>query len=321
MNKLTGHQLRLCNLRKGGSPEQTIFKIPEKFLMWIWFDKYIVRHEKMDTFSGLNDIFSVPGIKTLFQKSSKFRYDENFRPTVDQYFKMCFKSSSFKLKCENGMVSVINKANDIDKLKKDLKGFFARLHKNQADLFKQFKYHSLVEGVDKVSYAMYGPLSYANHSCSAIIRILPPTSAVLRKCKKHFVYEIEDAELDVPFFPDCLNAGIMPQDKCGHLRSIVVGNENDLDLTDKLLEKERKVAEKNDWNPFGKKYSSNGISFINTCDQVAIKGEEFFIRYANYIPRNWFECSCEPKENCCQYDFRYVKRECAEPCLKRSRRF
>ena len=136
MNKLTRHSVRLCNLKKGGSPEHAIFKIPQKFLMWIWFDKYIVRHEQMHTFSGLKDINSIPGINTLIQKSSKFRNDANFRPTVEFFFKISFKSPSFKLKCDNGMVSVISKVNDIEKLKKHLIGIFARLHENHADFFK-----------------------------------------------------------------------------------------------------------------------------------------------------------------------------------------
>lgn len=315
MHKAKGSHIKLCNLRQGTSGYgYPIYEIPHELLMWIWFDKYIVRHEEMNTFSALDDIYSIPKIKSLFQKSQKFRNNSKFRPTAQNFFKMSFKSADFELKYENEEVSVISKVNDFDKLSASLKGFYVRLHQDHAEVFRKFAYHSLVEDANKISYALYGPLSYVNHSCSAMVRLIPPDS----ECK------IQGAQFDMPFFVECINSCAMEADKCKNLRLIVSGN--GLSISNKNIIKERVLAETNDLNPSGKIYSLKGMDFLTVRDNSVVKGEEFYIRYANYIPRTWFQCRCEPEKNCSQYDFRFTEaisafqnEVCDEPCLKRIR--
>jgi hypothetical protein len=86
----------------------------------------------------------------------------------------CFKSSRFSLKLEHGDVSVVSKVSKTETLQKNLKGFYAKLHPGQAEIFRKYAYNSLLEDKDKDIYVMYGPLSYVNHSCSAMIRLAPP---------------------------------------------------------------------------------------------------------------------------------------------------
>ena len=103
MLKAKVNPIKICNLTQRSS-QSIIYTIPDEFLMWVWFDKYIVRHDAMDTFSSLNDIFEIPRINTLFSKSKKFRHHKYFRETAQRFFRMSFKSSEFKLKCDNNEV-------------------------------------------------------------------------------------------------------------------------------------------------------------------------------------------------------------------------
>ena len=154
---------------------------------------------------------------------------------------------------------------------------------------------------------MFGPLS------SSVIRISPPTVCDTL---------VQPTELNMPFLPNCLNSCVMPEENNSNIRSVVSGESST--LNQKMLERERKYAEKKDLNPFGKKYKLSGMDFLNACDNVVSKGDEFLIRYANYIPRTWFSCICEPENYCCQYDYRYTKKstetdDVDQPSLKRRR--
>ena len=311
MLKAKVNPISICNLRQGSS-QSIIYTIPDEFLMWVWFDKYIVRHDAMDTFSSLNDIFEVPSINTLFSKSKKFRHQDDFRGTAQRFFKMSFKTSKFKLKYENNEVSVISNVSDCNKLIKRLKGFFVKLQPDHVELFRKFEYNSLVQDEEKNSYVLYGPLSYVNHSCSAVMRISPPVRGL--------VYQ--EVKLEMPFYIECVNDSVMPVEECRTIKSIVSGS--DVDVNQQALITERTLAEKNDLNPFGKTYRLTGMEFINVCDNAAEEGKEFYIRYSNYIPCTWFKCRCEPEQYCCQYDFRFLenkrKQSFKEPCSKRIRR-
>ena len=52
--------IKICNLLQGGiASECIIYEMQTEFLIWTWFDKYIVHHPKMATFSELEDIYIV----------------------------------------------------------------------------------------------------------------------------------------------------------------------------------------------------------------------------------------------------------------------
>jgi hypothetical protein len=296
MERASGKNIKVCNLLKGGprnASECIIYSMQSEFLIWTWFDKYIVRHPQMGTFSELKDIYSIDGIKSLFNRSKKFRDDINFRPTAQKYFKMCFKSRGFSLKLEDDDVSVVSKVSNIDTLSKSLKGYYTKLHPGQPEVFQKYKYHSLLEDEDKDVYVLYGPLSYVNHSCSAMIRLPPPDKDNVKK----------EIKLQVPFHKDDVNSSVMQLDKCRIIKSVV--SEDLLEREKIELHRERALAKKEDLNPFGKILT--GTNFEIASDNAVIKGVEFNIRYANYIPRTWFKCKCQPEQNCCQYDYRYIE--------------
>lgn len=296
MAKAEGKQIKVCNLLKGGprnASECIIYSMDSEFLIWTWFDKYIVRHPEMAKFSELEDIYSIKGIKTLFNRSKTFRNDINFHPTAQKFFKMCFKSSGFRLKLENADVSVVSNVSKIDSLSKSLKGFYSKLYPGQAEVFRKYEYHSLLEDEDNEVYVLYGPLSYVNHSCSAMIRLAPPDKDNLKKKVK----------FEVPFHEDDVNSSIMPVEKCRKIKSVI---SKDLSEKEKKeLYDEREKARQKDLNPFGKFLT--GTNFETASDNAVVKGVEFNIRYANYIPRTWFECKCKPVQHCCQYDYRYLE--------------
>lgn len=224
MAKANGNQIKVCTLLKGGArnaSECIIYSMQSEFLIWTWFDKYIVRHPQMGTFSELKDIYSIHGIKSLFNRSKKFRNNIEFKPIAQKFFKMCFKSSGFSLKLEHEDVSVVSKVSNIDILSKSLKGFYSKLHPCQAETFRKYEYHCLLEDEDKDIYVLYGPLSYVNHSCSAMIRLAPPDKDNIKK----------EVKLEVPFHKDDVNSSIMPLEKCRKIKSVV---------SDDLLEREQK---------------------------------------------------------------------------------
>jgi hypothetical protein len=314
MSRCKGAEIKVCNLKwiKQGQ-KSTIPPFPEEFLMWKWFDKYIVRNPEMDSFSMYSNILEIPRIGRLFGRSKKFRNSQKFREKAQEFFKLTFKVNTFKLKLENNEVSVISKISDYEKLNKSLKGFYVKIHPAHVKIFKRYEYSSLVEDNQKNTYAMFGPLSYANHSCSAVIRISPPTVCDTL---------VQPTELNMPFLPNCLNSCVLSEENSVNIRSVVVGESSTSNI--QMLQRERKYAENKDLNPFGKRYKLSGMDFLNACDNAVCKGKEFLIRYANYIPRTWFSCRCEPENYCCQYDYRYTKKskethEVDQPSLKRRR--
>jgi hypothetical protein len=306
--------IKICNLLQGGiASECIIYEMQTEFLIWTWFDKYIVHHPKMAIFCELQDIHSIPGIKTLFNRSKKLRDDINFRPQAQKYFKMCFKSRKFTLRLDHGDISVISKVSDYETLSKSLKGFYLRLHHSQSEIFRKYKYHTLLEDEDEQIYVLYGPLSYVNHSCTAIVRLAPPNKGKVTQI----------VELQIPIHMDDVNCSIMPEENCRNIR-LVITNKN-VETNKKKLNHERELAAKLELNPFGKKLT--GTTFENEISFAVVKDEEFKIRYANYIPRTWFNCICKPEHYCCQYDYRYIEHNndieptkiVEEKCFKRTR--
>jgi hypothetical protein len=113
----------------------------------------------------------------------------------------------------------------------------------------------------------------------------------------------------------------MPVEKCRKIKSVI---SNDLSEKEKKeLYDEREKARQEDLNPFGKFFT--GTNFETASDNAVVKGVEFNIRYANYIPRTWFKCKCKPEQYCCQYDYRYLENKeeesntSIEPSSKRTR--
>ena len=105
MSRCKGAEIKVCNLKwiKQGQ-KSTIPPFPEEFLMWKWFDKYIVRNPEMDSFSMYSNILEIPRIGRLFGRSKKFRNSKRFREKAQEFFKLTFKVNTFKLKLENNEV-------------------------------------------------------------------------------------------------------------------------------------------------------------------------------------------------------------------------